>query len=237
MGMKVPTGEPTKADPQDSFFGDGRGSEKSEGHEITAPLNSELFELTEVGAIRWLPMDGWSLDEAALLLSGANPRRLEEFAKDPNVAKPDFWSCGYDGIRALLSRAGDMGLLTFPATPLAICSWAAEKFSIPQPLQSALQPVAPATQAAPEKTLLAASPEWPQMAVARAIEIIRRDRKKDLYPSQELIADEIAKEFRSDGVVGNGGKPLTGAYIKRHALKGISSAQHKQQSTTIRRGK
>ena len=70
-----------------------------------------------------------------------------------------------------------------------------------------------------------------------AEEIIKRQRAKDFHPSQEHIADEIAREFRADGVVGAGGKPLTGAYIKRHALKGISSAQNRQLSTSIRRGK
>lgn len=78
---------------------------------------------------------------------------------------------------------------------------------------------------------------WKAKARKRADEIIKRQRAKDLHPSQEDIADEIAREFRADGVMGAGGKPLTGAYIKRHALKGISSAQNRQLSTSIRRGK
>jgi hypothetical protein len=78
---------------------------------------------------------------------------------------------------------------------------------------------------------------WKAKARERADEIIKRQRAKDLHPSQEDIADEIAREFRAGGVVGAGGKPLTGAYIKRHALKGISSAQNRQLSTSIRRGK
>jgi hypothetical protein len=83
----------------------------------------------------------------------------------------------------------------------------------------------------------AAPPGWKAMAERRAAEIIANDKKKDLYPSQENIADTIAKEFRAAGVVGAGGKPMTGAYIKRHALKGISSEQGKQLSTAKRRGK
>lgn len=78
---------------------------------------------------------------------------------------------------------------------------------------------------------------WKGRARLMAGEIIKRQRAKDLYPSQEDIADEIAREFRTDGVMGAGGKPLTGAYIKRHALKGISSAADRQLSTSIRRGK
>lgn len=78
---------------------------------------------------------------------------------------------------------------------------------------------------------------WKVKARDRANEIIKRQRERDLHPSQINIADEIAREFRESGIVGAGGKPLTGAYIKRHALKGISSAKGRQLSTSIRRGK
>ena len=78
---------------------------------------------------------------------------------------------------------------------------------------------------------------WKAKARERADEIIKRQRAKDLHPSQEDIADEIARRFRADRVMGAGGKPLTGAYIKRHALKGISSAADKKLSTSIRWGK
>lgn len=78
---------------------------------------------------------------------------------------------------------------------------------------------------------------WKEQARARAYEIIKRDKEKDLYPSQVNIADEIAKQFRKDGLKGADGKPLTGAYIKRWALTGISSAQSKLLSTVTHRGK
>ena len=68
-------------------------------------------------------------------------------------------------------------------------------------------------------------------AQARAIEIINRQKLEDLYPSQLNISDEIAREFRAAGIFGSDGKPLSGATIKRHALKGISSAKNKQLST------
>lgn len=79
--------------------------------------------------------------------------------------------------------------------------------------------------------------DWVAPARTRAAEIIEEQKERDLYPSQEALADQIAREFRASGVVGAGGKPLTGAYIKRHALKGISSATGKQKSTSIARGK
>jgi hypothetical protein len=79
--------------------------------------------------------------------------------------------------------------------------------------------------------------EWKKRARERAQEIILRDRTKDLYPDQLAIADEIARDFRKILVMGADAKPLKGTYIKRHAMKGISSAQGKQLSTSIRRGK
>ena len=101
------------------------------------------------------------------------------------------------------------------------------------PVQASTEP-----QTAPVVAGSAADGEaWKAKARERADEIIKRQRAKDLHPSQEDIADEIAREFRAGGVMGAGGKPLTGAYIKRHALKGISSAQNRQLSTSIRRGK
>lgn len=65
---------------------------------------------------------------------------------------------------------------------------------------------------------------WKRQARDRAEEIILEQANRDLYPSQEAVADQIAREFRKSGIVGSGGKPLTGSYIKRHALKGISSS-------------
>lgn len=78
---------------------------------------------------------------------------------------------------------------------------------------------------------------WKPRAGELAKSFIERDKIKELYPNQLDLGDEVAKVFRMEGVMGVGGKPLTGAYIKRHALSGISSAQAKQLSTVIRRGK
>lgn len=82
-------------------------------------------------------------------------------------------------------------------------------------------------------------PEWIELARKRAREIIARQAAKDLFPSLNNVADEIAREFRRDGIVGAGGKPLTGSSIKRRALQGtgISSAKGRQLSTSPRRGK
>lgn len=98
-------------------------------------------------------------------------------------------------------------------------------------------PTSEQSTATPAPVVAESAPAWKEEAQQRARETIARQKTKGLYPSQQDVADEIAREFRTAGVVGEGGKPLTGAYIKRHALNGISSAQNRALSTSIRRGK
>ena len=80
-------------------------------------------------------------------------------------------------------------------------------------------------------------PEWIGLAQEQAKAIIKDYKARDLYPNQITVADLIAKDFRASGIVGTDGKPPSGATIKRHALKGISSAIARQQSTAINWGK
>jgi hypothetical protein len=80
-------------------------------------------------------------------------------------------------------------------------------------------------------------PDWVKLAQERARVIIKRKAERDLFPSQQDIADEIAKEFRKEGIFGVEGKPLTGSTIKRHALKGIGSGSFKARSTKLKQGK
>lgn len=93
-----------------------------------------------------------------------------------------------------------------------------------------------ATDALPEDASQTAQ-EWKRLAQDRAREIIRDYEVNDWYPSQKTIADTIASEFRRDGIMGTDGKPPSGATIKRHALKGISSARGRKQSVAPHRGK
>lgn len=95
----------------------------------------------------------------------------------------------------------------------------------------------PASPAVTEKAEAKEVPDWQSLARNKACDIIKRERARDLYPPQTTIADEIARSFREAAIVGRGNKPLTGSYIKRHALKGISSEQGKQLSTSPSRGK
>ena len=102
----------------------------------TLALDCPLFELTSEGAAHWVAMDGWTQDEAALLLAGANPLRIREFDADPNIYKPDFTSCGHPGLVLRLRRAHDMGALVFPCSPLRVLEWAKSKHAIPAPFSA-----------------------------------------------------------------------------------------------------
>ncbi len=59
----------------------------------------------------------------------------------------------------------------------------------------------------------------------------------DRHPAQSMIADYVARKLRKDGTMGIRGEPLTGAYIKRHFLKGISASAYRKRSIVPRRGK
>jgi hypothetical protein len=83
----------------------------------------------------------------------------------------------------------------------------------------------------------AAIEPWKVQARQRAHQIIEDARKQGRYPNQMTIADQIAREFRAAGVHGNSDKPLTGEYIKRHALKGIDSGKAPLKSATTAQGK
>ncbi|MBT9492294.1 MAG: hypothetical protein IV107_08060 [Paucibacter sp.] len=144
--------------------------------DVLLPLDCELFELTEVGAKHWLVLDGWTLAEAALLLCGANPKKIGEFDADPGVPKPDFTTAGYMGIFDRLTRAAEMGFLTFPAAPADVVQWAAKKHGVPLVLLSSM----PAT--------LAPSPELAPPAKGEPVAV---------SPSDEGVGGSATEEGRS----------------------------------------
>lgn len=78
---------------------------------------------------------------------------------------------------------------------------------------------------------------WKAMARAEAQEYIEGQRRNGWYPNQILIAEKIAKDFRERGIVGPDKKPLSASYIKRHALKGITSGAAERRTASKRRGK
>ena len=78
---------------------------------------------------------------------------------------------------------------------------------------------------------------WKTQARERAREMIDATYECDLYPNITTVADRIAKEFRIAGPHGSSGTPLSGSYIKRHALKGIYSRKPPRKHAVIARGK
>lgn len=91
----------------------------------------------------------------------------------------------------------------------------------------------------PRKALNLLNDSWKADAREQAKSIIARQGKKDLHPNLDAIADEIAKNWRSHGKFGPKGTPLSGAYIKRHALQahGIAINRKTIISTAKGRGK
>lgn len=111
-------------------------------------------ELNEIGARYWLAMDGWSVEEAAYLLHGLDPRYQggvgmvggRRLIIQPFV--PD------DDMTAMLIRAFDMGTLPSPAPPSEVIAWAnSKKLKLPvQFLGDAKQWAAPVLSPEPPAT-------------------------------------------------------------------------------------
>lgn len=152
LATKRPPGPATLRERQARLLANPPQTKPTPRPEPTLPLNCELFELTEVGARHWLAMGAWSIPDAALLLVGANPKRIAEFDKDPFVLKPDYTSCGYVGVRDRLQNDFDLGALAQPCPPLKIIAWAASKHWIPDVLTAQLSDQVHAELARPAAT-------------------------------------------------------------------------------------
>ncbi len=222
-------------DAQPQGLNEGGRPESTEADE--AAFSGGYFRVRwgEDAVTAWTCRRGVSPLEAARFLKGQNPEGETRFDKvlpddkdvlllagvfeDEAVSSPARRS-----LRDWLDVAQQRGL-TVNQDMAAIVRVVAHKH---QPVQP--QAAAPAQQSK-------APPEWIEQAQKRAREIVQARHERDNFPSQQDIADEIARGFRAADIVGADGKPLSGAYIKRHALKGISSAKGKQLSTAPRRGK
>lgn len=82
-----------------------------------------------------------------------------------------------------------------------------------------------------------AEPEWKKLVQIEINSYIKLMREKGLFPNQKALGDHGARYLRELGIYGASGKPLSGSYITRHALKGISSAFGKAKSTLIGQSK
>ncbi len=179
-------------------------------------------------------------EQALEIVSNDSELSTHRAAGDPHMSRWLLSANASKQWRELLKTdisAGELTLLHFNSKLPTSRPTETGTVHIDKEKQKAAQPEAEPTEvdkAAPDTNY-----GWKKKAKDLAYKIIKRQKTKDLYPSQDHIAEEIAKEFRNAApkVVGASGKPLTWRYIKRHALKGISSEQGKQLSTTTRRGK
>lgn len=140
-------------------------------------------------------MDGWTPDEAALLLAGSNPLRISGFDADPNIYKPDFTSCGYLGLKMRLQRAHEAGVLAFPCHPLKVIEWANSKHAIPAPLEpwliapTATPDPVPATQAAPLVNYEPVKVESVEQRRARYLALLEAEERHGKYGALKRIAE------------------------------------------------
>lgn len=187
---------------------------------LSAKQAADLLE-TDVETIRRMVVETMKLKALVVCRVGSrSPLRLAGlFAHTVN-----------DDCTVTDARGRDAGSLRFVSTDLL-------RVLESVVLASPASPVQETTIADQQTPSVVTAACWKELAKVMANEVIKSRKANDLYPNQIDIANDIARQFRKDGVVGSNGKPLTGSYIKRHALKGISSAVVKRASTKILRGK
>lgn len=81
----------------------------------------------------------------------------------------------------------------------------------------------PASAPPATTTIRAADDSLAELIRGMALDYVASERQADRYPSQLAIGDFVARKLREKGVPGKSGKPLSGEYIKRHYLQGITS--------------
>lgn len=208
------------------------------GHErngrMTGPASRVVVQVEE--QITRQAKGFFTLEEAAHILANANAgcdvgdlirRMMAAKVKGRRLPREP-------GSKLPVLEGADSFTFLWVATPEDIDAWLAEEgapYRFPNAPEAA-EPVPVKHEARPLE-------DWKELAREEARKIIRQDAGRDLYAPQQNIADRIAADFRSrkPPIVGAGGKPMTGATIKRHALKGIDSTVKKAQSTKMGRGK
>ena len=121
---------------------------------------------------------------------------------------------------------------------LAVTAADAARFFAVLSISTTPPPVQPAAVAdnAPGPAPTRVRPGWIAQAQAEARQIIERDRARDCYPSQQMVAEEIERSFRDRKIVGAKGLPIRATTIKRAALRGIESGAAERARGTGRRG-
>lgn len=84
-------------------------------------------ELNEIGARYWLAMDGWTADEAVLLLHAIDPRRLTVWGEVTCGKLEVAFPSQFDAQKKLIAMAFEAKALATPAAPSAVIAWAMGK--------------------------------------------------------------------------------------------------------------
>lgn len=194
-----------------------------------------LPRLIEAGAMPhiWLTPDADDPPNSAVMAQVFNGRHEGFIA--PLIFAGDTHRLAIDRSGAMsMTRSPSGELVRFtPGIPFVIeeVRFKAEhvRRSMAGPTQSA-EPVAPAERE---------EPKWKGLARDEARRIRKERESKGLFPSLDDLGEEVAREFRTRGIVGPNGHPLKGNTIKRQALQGhgITNDAAKLRRTLSKRGK
>jgi hypothetical protein len=75
----------------------------------------------------WMAVDGWTVEDAALLLIGLEPQLMRRWSELTGKPLRELVPVAFRPRALMLERAGEAGLLKFPATAEKVLAWAASK--------------------------------------------------------------------------------------------------------------
>ena len=203
---------------------------------LDPPVPSHIKELTLEVAKTYLLKKQWTPTEAVLIFSGLDPCQEPFFdADDAN----EFWLARVIWQAVRIFRPSSQ-----PLSVSAWLDWAINGTDIsprptPLPYSCELLEANKGEFNTLSKTILRrghvefnqlltasertvrAQPHWLSVARRYGIQYIDSSAKKGFFPNQETVGDHVAKRFIDEGLKTELGKPPTGSYVKRHALKGL----------------
>lgn len=157
---------------------------------------------------------------------------------DYSLGQPEIFAGRLEGFLAPMLFAGDTQRLAAGAEDVVLtmtetpdgrlvqmagmrCTLSQVRFMADDLRENARIANKPAAATASEETPpLRATHEWKGAAQAIALEYLTKHKAQDLHPSQNDVAEHVAKEMRAAKIYGPQGKPLTAGTIQREAIQG-----------------
>ena len=207
--------------------------------DVLPKLPEDIRPLTFESARKYLKKDMWTVREAVLILSGLDPLNRPFFEDDD---ANEFWLARAIWQGARLFHKSSQPLPTHQWMQWAIHGPESNKRSTPLPfaeqLQKALdgdyQPLkllikhheAVGNETCVTEIVQSQDPsemlcDWREYAQKYGQEYKDEQIQRGRHPSQMSIAEYLETRFRNEKISSRSNKPLSAAYIKRHALKGI----------------